>query len=430
MGKISFIHLSDIHFRKTSGNSSDIDDDLRQAVLTDIQYNAKENLENIRGVLLSGDIAFAGQEKEYEIARGFLKNLTSNLNIDENEVFCVPGNHDVDQNVPRSSISVYAAQKSIETAETLDNADWILEKQMLDTACPDLLFKTIEQYNNFAVSYSCNLNYEKPTWTECFDLDHNMKLKLLGMNSCIISSQDDHKNKDIIRQMIIGQSQIPAYEDDTVWVSLCHHPVEFWKFKDSIQNKLDKRIDIQLYGHKHEQIVSKNNDRLVITAGAAQPTRGIDWTPRYNWISFECIKIGNDRHIVVKVYPRILSTDRDRFECDLDDCDSNKFYFRYELNIDQKRRKNLRDIDVKEQSSEKKVLESQSKASKNMKRELVYWFFELSFVQQSQVLSSLDLLRDEYDGKRYIDVIESILKDAQDKKCLDEFYSKVKDKHM
>ena len=59
MGKISFIHLSDIHFRKTSGNSSDIDDDLRQAVLTDIQYNAKENLENIRGVLLSGDIAFA-----------------------------------------------------------------------------------------------------------------------------------------------------------------------------------------------------------------------------------------------------------------------------------------------------------------------------------------------------------------------------------
>ena len=100
------------------------------------------------------------------------------------------------------------------------------------------------------------------------------------------------------------------------------------------------------------------------------------------------------------------------------------------MNIDQKRRKNLRDIDVKEQSSEKKVLESQSKASKNMKRELVYWFFELSFVQQSQVLSSLDLLRDEYDGKRYIDVIESILKDAQDKKCLDEFYSKVKDKHM
>ena len=76
-------------------------------------------------------------------------------------------------------------------------------------------------------------------------------------------------------------------------------------------------------------------------------------------------------------------------------------------------------------------MESQSKASKNMKRELVYWFFELSFVQQSQsIFLHLIYLRDEYDGKRYIDVIESILKDAQDKKCLDEFYSKVKDKHM
>lgn len=49
MSQISFIHLSDIHFRKTSGNSLDIDNDLRQAVLTDIKYNAKEKLENIKG---------------------------------------------------------------------------------------------------------------------------------------------------------------------------------------------------------------------------------------------------------------------------------------------------------------------------------------------------------------------------------------------
>lgn len=430
MSQISFIHLSDIHFRKTSGNSLDIDNDLRQAVLTDIKYNAKEKLENIKGVLLSGDIAFAGQEKEYEIARVFLKNLTNNLGIDEKEVFCVPGNHDVDQNVSKKSVSVYTAQRNIESAETLDNADWILEKQMLDTACPDLLFKTIEQYNNFAVSYSCNLNYEKPTWTESFDLEYNMRLKLLGMNSCIISNQDDHKDKDVIRQMIIGQSQIPAYEDDTVWVSLCHHPVEFWKFRDNIQNKLDKRIDIQLYGHKHEQIVSKNNDRLVISAGATHPTRGVDWTPRYNWISFECTKLGNDRYIVVKVYPRVLSADRDRFVCDSDNCDPNESYFRYELNIDEKRKNNLHDADIEEQNSRKKPSEMQSSALKNMKRELVYWFFELSFVQQSQVLSALDLLRDEYDGKRYIEVIEAILKDAQDKNCFEEFYNRVKEKHM
>ena len=70
-----------------------------------------------------------------------------------------------------------------------------------------------------------------------------------------------------------------------VCVLLCHHPVEFWKFVEFIQDRIDKRIDVQLYGHKHEQAVSKTQERLVINAGATQPTRGKDWRPRYNWVS-------------------------------------------------------------------------------------------------------------------------------------------------
>ena len=73
MSEITFIHLSDIHFRKTSGSSTDIDEDLRNAILTDIQYNAKKRLKNIKGVLVGGDIAFAGKREEYDIAKKFLQ---------------------------------------------------------------------------------------------------------------------------------------------------------------------------------------------------------------------------------------------------------------------------------------------------------------------------------------------------------------------
>lgn len=38
--EISFVHLSDIHFRKTSGSSVDIDADLRNAILTDVKTKA------------------------------------------------------------------------------------------------------------------------------------------------------------------------------------------------------------------------------------------------------------------------------------------------------------------------------------------------------------------------------------------------------
>lgn len=79
MSEITFIHLSDIHFRKTSGSSTDIDEDLRNAILTDIQYNAKKRLKNIKGVLVGGDIAFAGKREEYDIAKKFLGTLTSYL---------------------------------------------------------------------------------------------------------------------------------------------------------------------------------------------------------------------------------------------------------------------------------------------------------------------------------------------------------------
>ena len=54
--EISFIHLSDIHFRKTSGSSVDIDADLRNAILTDIKINAKSILKNVKGILVGGDI--------------------------------------------------------------------------------------------------------------------------------------------------------------------------------------------------------------------------------------------------------------------------------------------------------------------------------------------------------------------------------------
>lgn len=62
MKQIAFIHLSDIHFTGSSGNSYDIDANLRNAVITDLQYNLLDNIEHVQGILLGGDIAFSGQE--------------------------------------------------------------------------------------------------------------------------------------------------------------------------------------------------------------------------------------------------------------------------------------------------------------------------------------------------------------------------------
>lgn len=78
---ISFIHLSDIHFSKLSGTSIDIDSDLRNAVLTDIKYNAKANVQDVTGILIGGDVAFSAQNNQYKQAKEFLKELTDCVGI-------------------------------------------------------------------------------------------------------------------------------------------------------------------------------------------------------------------------------------------------------------------------------------------------------------------------------------------------------------
>lgn len=426
MSSIAFIHLSDIHFRRTSGTSGDIDSDLRAALLADIKHNGVENLDNIKGILVGGDIAFAGQKDEYVHAKVFLKELTYQLNIDEKDIYCVPGNHDVDQSIVTQSRSLYMAQKSIEDARTLDEADKLLGEYLVDKSNPNLLFVAIEEYNNFAAAYSCNIDSQSLVWKKTFELSEDMKLKIVGMNSCIISNKDDHLHQGEIRKMIVGQGQIESYEENTVVVALCHHPTEFWKFIESIKGKLNKRFDIQLYGHKHEQSIENDVESLVISAGATQPTRGDGWMPSYNWITFECIRVDGDRYIRVKVYPRVLSKDRSRFISDSKSCLSEKLYFQYELNIDEKRRKNLCDkVRLIGTPTEKHTVIN---SAQELSREIVYSFFDLSYIQQLEILSRFDLIREEYSGKRHIEVIELILEDIKQKNLLNEFNQAITNK--
>lgn len=114
MGKISFIHLSDIHFRKESNTVGDIDQDLRESIIYDIRHNVIDNLENIQGLLIGGDIAFSGNKREYEEAQRFIGELVSILNIKEYDVYCVPGNHDVNRNTIKELSSIYEDQCKID----------------------------------------------------------------------------------------------------------------------------------------------------------------------------------------------------------------------------------------------------------------------------------------------------------------------------
>jgi hypothetical protein len=62
-----FIHLSDIHFNKKWCDYYDLDLDVRDQLEKDVaEMRKRKGLSNARGVLITGDVAFAGNKNDYD----------------------------------------------------------------------------------------------------------------------------------------------------------------------------------------------------------------------------------------------------------------------------------------------------------------------------------------------------------------------------
>ena len=95
---ITFIHLSDIHFRYSISNGPyDLDEVIRNEFLIDAEVEAQK-LSGVYGVLVTGDVAFGGERDEYNTAYEWLAILCERTKCSFKNVWTVAGNHDVDRN--------------------------------------------------------------------------------------------------------------------------------------------------------------------------------------------------------------------------------------------------------------------------------------------------------------------------------------------
>ncbi len=421
MSKISFIHLSDIHFVKSSNNPDDIDKDLRNAILVDLKTNAKSILDNVVGILVTGDVAFSGNDDEYNIAKDYLNEICEIFNIKPSDVYCVPGNHDVNQNVIMNSTFVPLAQNAVDTANTVDIADREFSKY-ISSENQNILFIPLENYNNFARRFECDISNNKIFWQKHFKLADNFYFRIIGINSSFLSTKEDHITG---KQMYIGQSQIPDYSDGTATLLMCHHPPECWKFKEDILPRINKRADIQLYGHMHSQSFDITENNVILYSGAVHPTRTVDWLPRYNWFSIEGELENNERLLTIEIFPRCLSTDRDSFTID-SVCGQEKNSIRHKINIDKKRKETLEDS----QPCLNNVKLIQQSPVDNAyivfdEREIIYNFYDLSWVKQIDILTYLDLISDKDKSKSIATVLTNAINRAKEQDKLESLHKKI-----
>ena len=72
---------------------------LRSEIVRDINVMRRKIGTNPEVILISGDIAFAGDKDEYEYATRWLTELCEKIDAPMSSIFICPGNHDVTRKI-------------------------------------------------------------------------------------------------------------------------------------------------------------------------------------------------------------------------------------------------------------------------------------------------------------------------------------------
>lgn len=205
-----FVHLSDIHFRKTEvGGPDDPNLALRSDIVEDVKHMRKEIGKPADGIWLTGDIAFAGQADEYAFAYQWLEEMlcpAAGCRIED--VFVIPGNHDVDRKAEAGPAQVIARQAL--RNRPADQLDAEISRWMRDKLSASLIFGPIENYNRFAAKFLCPLRAyvdgggdadeipARPFATRDLTLDDGSILRLWGFNTVLVSDVSDAENTMLV----------------------------------------------------------------------------------------------------------------------------------------------------------------------------------------------------------------------------------------
>jgi hypothetical protein len=316
---VLLIHLSDIHFAKSPlGPRYELDADLRKRLEADAEYLSQQaDIGPPDGILVSGDVAFSGQHEQYDEAANWLADgLCSRVRCDPSNVWCVCGNHDVDQNEIRSKPTYELVRDRLRKCQE-PSIERMLHKYLKE---PGVFYDPIAAYNKFAGGFGCDVSRERPTWSQSFVLSDGSTIRVHGLNSALISDAKDNKATGKI--MVLGEYQCQL--DDcpgAVDIAMCHHPPDWLRDADAVEEILNPRTRLQLFGHKHKFKLASIEGGLRLGAGAVHPSRNEpDWQPRYNWLRITIENNGTQRRLHIDVYARLWNREQQKFDADRNMC--------------------------------------------------------------------------------------------------------------
>ncbi len=305
------LHPSDIHFsNRDIEKPYDQNLGLRDDTIDDVRRMREKIGRDVDAILISGDIAYHGQQHEYEFAAKWLEDeLCPAAGCKFQNIFVIPGNHDVDRRAAGEPIHE-DARKALRATD-VGGSNAAIRRYVDSEASSEMLFKPIENYNRFAAKFLCEIGFyqeatgQNPYAKRDFALNDKSILRVWGFNSVLVCDSNDDVNKMFVDP---SAAEIIKREDGVTHLVMCHHPFSWLRNKAEFQNRIDAVAKLHLFGHEHTLRVDDHRKFTRIKAGALHPDRDErGWQPGYNFIDLSVSGPPDKRILEIKLWVRQLS---------------------------------------------------------------------------------------------------------------------------
>ena len=340
----SWVHLSDLHIGHGNAKHSANQESIK--ILIDRFLPEKINSYNILNskgesgvdcLFFTGDLAQAGELTQLSAAKKWIDSITQELSINSENVFIVPGNHDIvryknEDVIPKSLI------------EPIRNRDLADDKQdNIDTLLSDKDARAIllkRNYNFYATFSNNYAPFTSPDFSPYFSKNLVFKnlpfpIVIAGFNTALLCNDNSDQGK-----LEFGQIQMQGLEEiirsssksdsKPLFICLSHHPFsEGWlKDEKEIQSILKRDKFVHLCGHTHQENTGiSEHGYIEIIAGAAHDSNYEGSSNRFKIASL--IKNSNDS-LVIRTWS-FVEKDRE-FTLDENVQESNSQYY-YDIPI-------------------------------------------------------------------------------------------------
>jgi len=314
---VSFIHLSDIHFGQEKGGEKFTHDDVKERLLVDAGHQAKLLSDPITGVIVTGDVAYAGKDEEFKEAGQWLDRLADAVGCSRTAVQVVPGNHDID----RDGIS---GSCKLMLDDILAKGEVAFDQYLTSPGDCEALYRKLDAYLDFAEGYNCFLDKNGGIASnKSFMLAPGRVLRIMGLNSSLMCWAKEKEG-----DLFLGARQrvLPITPGEEL-VVLCHHPLHWFNDQKTARSYIRNRARVLMTGHEHKPSVTVDyskpgRDLLSIASGAAVPPHATEeYSYTYNILTFGVESETDD--LSVSIIPRTWSDDETDFVADeelLKDC--------------------------------------------------------------------------------------------------------------